>query len=788
MLAAVPLLAHQAAGDQGSGPTGRHGVKPGLAAADTNFLAAHDAYLAGNRARLEQYAQRLKDSPLEVYTSYYQLSLAIENIGSKPVPDSLAAAMKSFLARPDDTPVIDQLRVEWLKALGSRQQWVLFDAEYPQVLPDDQDTELACYALQSRRRGDEVAALREARKLWFTGKELPDSCGALFDAALSAGIISERDIAQRLRLLLEANNTSFASQLAGRLSGRLGVDYAGLPVLLKSAAADPQRYLDRLAASNPATRNSPKTAAVQTRIAAEVAAAISQAGQQPASGVLFETALPSAAAPPSLSAVWPRWDSFLSMLGLGKARDAGFPPANTELSPLPDIRHSGTYDPACDRPCTNIGDSTEVPPLGWYPKLASRGQRMVALFALERLAKQSPDLAAAHWTKLAGYFPAVEQHYFYGRLAYQAARNLDTRALEWYRDAADTPLDESQSAWRVRAALRAQGWPEVLASVNAMGEQQQRDPTWQYWKARALQALDQPVEARAIFASLSGGFNFYGQLANDELAGSPLLSETPPAYKPDAQAIAGMLALPGIQRTIALYRIGMRTEALDEWRWVLRNFDDRQLLTAAEIARRNEMYDRAIGAAEKTVSLHDFSLRYLAPYRADLQAHIREHGLDEAWVYGLMRQESRFATNARSGTGAAGLMQIMPGTARWAAHKLGLKSYRKALIHQLDTNLRLGTYYMKAILTQSENNPVLASAAYNAGPTRALQWRGNRPMEGAIYTESIPYEETRDYVKKVMSNTTYYARQFGDPPRSLKQRLGIVPARAEKAGADHYVP
>jgi soluble lytic murein transglycosylase len=206
------------------------------------------------------------------------------------------------------------------------------------------------------------------------------------------------------------------------------------------------------------------------------------------------------------------------------------------------------------------------------------------------------------------------------------------------------------------------------------------------------------------------------------------------------------------------------------------------------------MYDRAIGAADKTVNMHDFSMRYLAPYRADLQVHIREHGLDEAWVYGLMRQESRFSTGAKSDVGAAGLMQIMPSTARWAANKLGLKSYRNALINQLDTNLRLGTYYMKTILSQSDNSPVLASAAYNAGPLRALQWRGDQPLEGAIYTETIPFEETREYVKKVMSNTVYYANQFGDPPRSLKQRLGIVGAKpvdnktADNQRTTPYVP
>ena len=204
------------------------------------------------------------------------------------------------------------------------------------------------------------------------------------------------------------------------------------------------------------------------------------------------------------------------------------------------------------------------------------------------------------------------------------------------------------------------------------------------------------------------------------------------------------------------------------------------LLTAAEIARRNQMYDRAINAADRTVNIHDFSLRYLAPYRDALQAHIREQALEEAWVYGLIRQESRFVTAAKSDSGAAGLMQLMPATARWTAKKLGLKDYRNSLIHQIDTNLRLGTYYMKTVLSQFDDNPVLASAAYNAGPGRAHRWRGNQPLEGAIYAETIPFDETRDYVKKVMSNTMHYARQFDAPSPSLKQRMGIVPAGIAK--------
>jgi soluble lytic murein transglycosylase len=202
--------------------------------------------------------------------------------------------------------------------------------------------------------------------------------------------------------------------------------------------------------------------------------------------------------------------------------------------------------------------------------------------------------------------------------------------------------------------------------------------------------------------------------------------------------------------------------------------NDRQLLAAAEVARRNELYDRSIYAADKTVQMHDFFLRYPSPYRAALQENLHKHGLEEAWVYGLMRQESRFITRVNSDAGAAGLMQIMPATAKWVARQIGMKGYRKGLIHQLDVNIKLGTYYMKTVSHQFDDNPVLASAAYNAGPNKARQWRGKQTLEGAIYVESIPYDETRDYVKKVMSNTYYYSTLFGQPTRPLKQRLGII--------------
>jgi soluble lytic murein transglycosylase len=238
--------------------------------------------------------------------------------------------------------------------------------------------------------------------------------------------------------------------------------------------------------------------------------------------------------------------------------------------------------------------------------------------------------------------------------------------------------------------------------------------------------------------------------------------------------------MPGIQRALALYQLNLRTEANREWLWVTRDFDDQRLLAAAEIARRNNWLDRAINTADKTRELHDFSLRYPAPHRDVMQAYARERDLDEAWVYGLIRQESRFVQQARSNVGASGLMQLMPTTAQWIAKRLGLKHFQQNLIGQIDTNISFGTYYLKYVLDTNDGQPVLATASYNAGPSRAKRWKDEHALEGAIYAESIPFTETRNYVQKVMSNASYYANRFGQRLITLKQRLGTISGRNGK--------
>jgi soluble lytic murein transglycosylase len=332
--------------------------------------------------------------------------------------------------------------------------------------------------------------------------------------------------------------------------------------------------------------------------------------------------------------------------------------------------------------------------------------------------------------------------------------------------------------WRARAALRAQQWNELIESVDAMSEAGRAEPEWRYWKARALKAQARNAEANALLAPLSTEHDFYGLLAAEELGEA--IGVPGERYRPTEGDIQAVAALAPIRRALALYRLNLRFEANREWLWAIGNFDDRQLIAAAEYARRNELWDRAINTAERTRSLHDFSLRYLAPYREQFRTYAAENGLDEAWLFGLVRQESRFVADARSSAGAMGLMQLMPATAKWVAAKLGLKGYRQAIVTDLDVNISLGTYYLRHVLDTLDNQPVLASAGYNAGPGRARAWRSDAAMEGAIYSETIPFNETRDYVKKVMTNAAYYARMFGRGLTSLKERLGVIPPREDR--------
>ena len=435
--------------------------------------------------------------------------------------------------------------------------------------------------------------------------------------------------------------------------------------------------------------------------------------------------------------------------------------------------------PADQQPAPSDLDKAAANPSTWLDRMpanfaASRQGRELVLVALARLARDDPQGAYARYLGLNERLPAPDRSYALGQIAWQAATKLMPDANAWFRAVGDTPMSEEQAAWRVRAALRAGDWKTVKAAVEAMPAELRNLPDWTYWLGRAEAALGNREVSRKAFERIAGHPTFYSILADEELGRTFTLPKKARAISADE--LEQTRQAPGIQRALALFRLDMRTEAAREWNWTMRNQDDRFLIAAAQLAQQLGVYDRAINAADRTRSEHDYSLRYLAPYRDRIEPNARQRDLDTGWVYGLMRQESRFVTAARSGVGAQGLMQIMPATGQWVAGKLGMKGYNVGWLQDPDTNVMLGTTYMRMVLEGLDNHPVLASAAYNAGPGRAKRWKDVKPLEGAIYAESIPFGETRDYVKKVMANSIVYTALLDGRAPSLKARLGTISA------------
>ncbi len=417
-------------------------------------------------------------------------------------------------------------------------------------------------------------------------------------------------------------------------------------------------------------------------------------------------------------------------------------------------------------------------PAAWLKKPVGGGRLRgeMAVFAIGRLARPDPDAALAQVQEWLPRLDDNQKLYAWRRLAVVSSTfTQDRRALGWFARSAGLAWQDTEVEWRLRMALRQQEWDVVRESLSLLSDEKRQERPWQYWRARMLEAGKDTVAANAIYATLSVDDDYYGLLSRDRLG--PVVGAGRTAYKVRDEDRKRVEASTGLQRALMLNDMDLRTEAMREWNWSLRGADDRLLLAAAETAREAGWYDRAIYAAERTKNLHDYELRYLAPYRDITRAYAGSMQLDEAWVFGLMRQESRFVSQARSGVGAGGLMQLMPATARWVAGKVGLR-YEPAMVNDAGTNVRLGTYYLRHVLDSLSSQPVLATAAYNAGPNRARGWQdADKPLEAAIYIESIGFSETRDYVKKVMANAVHYSQAFGQGPQSLTARLGTIPPR-----------
>jgi len=424
---------------------------------------------------------------------------------------------------------------------------------------------------------------------------------------------------------------------------------------------------------------------------------------------------------------------------------------------------------------------------------ASDPAQAVALLEGGLQARLPPSLAALAW----------------GSAVRQAAMKQQPLAAEYVRRAwrqqrraeGQMPWSDEQLAWQVRAALRlpadtSDRWSLMARAIDAMSPAEQRDPAWVYWRARARfedshsgrTGEHDRTAARAALAGIASPLHFYGKMA---LEANGRAFELPPVpLAPTAAETEAVRGQAGLARALQLIALGLRSEGVREWNWSLRGLGERELLTAAQWACEREVWDRCINTSERTRDSIDITQRYPLPLRDAVLPQAREAGLDPAYIYGLIRQESRFIMDARSHVGASGLMQIMPATARWTARKIGLP-FQPAQITDQAVNLKLGTAYLKIVLDDFGGSQALAAAAYNAGPNRPRRWREGAVMEAAAWAETIPFTETRDYVKKVLSNAVVYSAILDTKAApGLSARLGpaIGPREAAAPATDREIP
>jgi len=414
--------------------------------------------------------------------------------------------------------------------------------------------------------------------------------------------------------------------------------------------------------------------------------------------------------------------------------------------------------------------------LNW-PK-TERSRRM-ASHGLARLAKTEP---LASETQLPQYAQALEfTDEERGRVLYQAAlwtvASYEPESAQRLNAVPESVYDERLHEWRVREAMARSDWPAALAAIRKMGEKQRGESRWQYFEARLAELTGDKPTAQRLYRAAANKAEFHGFLAADRINASYTLC---PWLPMDTAAQRDAVARdPAIVRAVALYRIDRRGWATREWDEALSRFDDTQRRLAVEVAQSHGWFDRAVFALGKTPAseprpdeLRLYTLRFPLHHDATIRREAANNRLDPAWIAGEIRAESVFDPRARSGANAMGLMQLLPGTGADVARDLGLTWGGADSLYDPDTNIILGSAYLRQLLDKYGGQPYQAIAGYNAGPAPLERWQSQRPgMEPDFWVETISYKETREYVARVLAFSVLYDWRLNGNALNLSERM-----------------
>ena len=393
--------------------------------------------------------------------------------------------------------------------------------------------------------------------------------------------------------------------------------------------------------------------------------------------------------------------------------------------------------------------------------------REIIVHGLTRLARQNPATAYSHWQRLKNHyqFSSEQQHEVQGNIGLWAALDRDEKALHYYGDTPNHP-------WRVRAALWQQNWPEVQKAIASLDKETRQQARWQYWLGRSLAASGQRAEAEAIWRTLVDERDFYAFLAADKLGVDYAMNHQP--IVADADEINAINTLPAMRRMQEFFLQDEALEARREAYFLQQTLTPRQLQLVAAETHKWGWHNQTIALLGAARYWDALDLRFPVLYDAEMRQTSANVGVDASWLLAIARQESAFNPHARSHAGAMGLMQVMPATGKQVGHWMNKPLQRDSELYDPQRNIELGSFYIRRMQDQFQNNPVLATAAYNAGPHRVSRWLPDSTMPVDIWIENIPYTETRRYVRSVFSYIATYDHQRNQPIKRLTERMPAI--------------
>jgi soluble lytic murein transglycosylase len=411
----------------------------------------------------------------------------------------------------------------------------------------------------------------------------------------------------------------------------------------------------------------------------------------------------------------------------------------------------------------------------WFKGRYPEKEAQITTFALTKLIWRDENIALRSYKKLKPELPFSEEQE--ERIAEEFAVALSLKshpeARVWHDRVPVNALNERVLQWRLAIYLKDKDYEGLRDAIQSLPVAIRQGNQWRYWLARTQEITGNALVAQQLYEDLSDERHYYGFLASARLQKPVSLEHE--KLEVSVVQLEQIRNHPSVQRAYELIQLERWVDARREWNHLLTQLDGEEQKVAAYLASEWGWHDQAIWTLAQIGHFDAVGIRFPLAYKDILGRASQAAGIDENWALAITRRESNFRHDAYSSAGARGLMQILPGTAK----QLDTKNNSWRRLNDPSVNVRLGTHYLSRLKHRFENNWLLATASYNAGYYRVREWLPEEPVYADEWVETIPYHETRDYVKAVLSYQQIYRMLGGNEDNLFEQVVDMTIVETE---------